>query len=170
MARLFRPHIPVSVRVAVATRAFLAQGWLLPYRPPGESDTRWLRKALTALSVHLCGPLHLDHDPALVNRTRRTVAGKTVYSPDANDPRFLVYRTKVDHDIKTRVRGEGAKRSDLSQARYLKNVAKNRRAKKSHKNPTLRKIAKRPSKYNRKYNWPSRPLRSAKRWPTRRLP
>lgn len=38
--------------------------------------------------------LHLDHIPALVLR-ERLPSGK--FKPDANDPNFLLYRTKFDH-------------------------------------------------------------------------
>jgi hypothetical protein len=65
------------------------------------------------------------------------------YVPPANDPAFLVYLSKDEHDIETRVRGLGAQRSDLGQRRYNKKVAKNRA-----------KDKKRPGR------WPRRQLRS----------
>jgi hypothetical protein len=93
-------------------------------------------------------PAQLDHDPALVNRKLRKwpLDGSAVYIPDANDPDYLVYREKHDHDIKTRVRGDGAQLSDLAQARKRK-----------------RKL-----KPKRKYKWPSRPMKGASRWPKKK--
>ena len=64
------------------------------------------------------------------------------YYPDANDPEFLIYRTKAAHDIKTRVHGDGAQLSDLAIARKRKRQE--------------RKLA-RP-----RHKWASRP------WPTNR--
>lgn len=89
--------------------------------------------------------LHLDHDPALVNRekmieivgcrswkpTRRCVIvpkGAKVlrYFPDANDPAHLFWRvggkTGSEHDVKTRVRGEHGQHSDLALARKNKRI------------------------------------------------
>lgn len=151
MARLLRPHIPISVRVKVAERQVrdhhLLSAAILDGYDPVISKGKWLK----ILLWHLFGdePFHLDHDPALVNRqfNERT----QTYTPDANDPKYLIYRTKTDHDIKTRIRGDGALRSDLSQARYNKQVAKNRD----------------PGKPKRKWN--SRPLRSASRWPKKEM-
>jgi len=94
----------------------------------------------------------LHHDPALCNRRsyKRMVKGKlrTFYDPPANDPEHLVYLAEDDHDIRTRVRGVGAQRSDLGQRRYLKRVARNRASK------TAAKV-RRPKV---KRAWPSRPF------------
>lgn len=60
--------------------------------------------------------LRLDHNPALATRMKRShFNGKkwiAFYSPDANDPNYLVYREKHDHHIKTNVRGDGAQHPD----------------------------------------------------------
>lgn len=62
-----------------------------------------LQVALRQLSMAFGGPggeiLQLDHDPALENRRFDPATGK--YTPDANDPDFLVWRGEGDHDKKT---------------------------------------------------------------------
>lgn len=148
MSKLHRPYIPLSVRVQVAERQIRE----MPRQPWEAGDDVALIDGLDGhpgwvklesyLSV-LFGdkPYALDHDPALALRKRRGTGKETRYSPPANDPRFLRYREAgpgSDHDIKTRVRGDGAQHSDLALIRIEK-----------------RRTAKRSAKYNRKYNWPS---------------
>jgi hypothetical protein len=84
--------------------------------------------------------IQLDHNPALTNRPFNEKTGK--YTPDANNPEFLIYRTKAAHDIKTRVRGDGAQLSDLAIARKRKRIE---RKKTVHKR-----------------QWPSRPWPKSK--------
>ena len=114
MARLPRPYIPLLVRVQVALRQVAVE-----CEPPprfGRCDGEYLSALLWILFGD--GEHHLDHDPALVNRMWNEQAG--YYYPDANDPEFLIYRTKAAHDIKTRVHGDGAQLSDLAIARKRK--------------------------------------------------
>lgn len=150
MARLYRPYIPLAVRVAVAERQ--ARIRRIAY---SESmfDSDGARLAYLMRQLFGDKPHALDHNPALVNRRRYVRNGKTFYDPPANDPDYLIYREAgpgSDHDIKTRVRGEHGQHSDLALARIEK-----RRMKK--------KAAKRTAKYNRKYNWPKgRKIRSRK--------
>ncbi len=61
--------------------------------------------------LHNCfeSPHQLDHDPALVLRKFNERTGK--YTPDANDPKYLVYREKDDHLQKTTGRAPGARRT-----------------------------------------------------------
>lgn len=123
--KLPRPYIPYSVRVIVAARQAFAAGVDLPDELGEWPRTRQLRVLLRALFGNQ--KVHLDHDPPLMLRLVQRRDGKIVrYNPDANDPAFLIYRTKQDHKIKTYVRGDGAQRSDASQRRYLKRVARNR--------------------------------------------
>jgi len=81
------------------------------------------------------GDYQLDHDPALINRPYnpkiKNVAAR--YTPNANDPNYLIYRTKEDHDIKTRVHGDGAQYSDLALRRKLKRIERNRDPKRRKK-------------------------------------
>ena len=150
--RLHRPHIPFEVRCHVAARqlGFFEQSVWNDIDRYG-SWLSLLRRYLSQLSIVMGNPLadcilHLDHDPALQNRPFNKRTQK--YTPDANDARYLIYRTKEDHRIKTLVRGDGAQYSDAAMAR--------KRKRKERK-------AKRP-----KTRWPRRPLRSASRWPTRK--
>lgn len=181
MPRLHRPYIPLSVRVQVAERQMLAATGCYctdEFGVPAPQSRMTLGRRLSMALWHISGggikKMALDHDPALVNRKRYVRNGKTFYQPPANDPNHLVYREAgrgSDHDIKTRVRGDGAKRSDLAQARYNKRVAKNRATAKASGFPKSRSQLKRSAdsrKTGRVYHWGSRPLRSksAGTWPS----
>lgn len=130
--KLHRPYIPLSVRVLVAHRQLVEAGaW-------GKIHVAIMDGSPTPLSIQLEHATRLlfgdkafalDHHPALVNRKQYARGGKVFYQPPANDPEHLRYRESgpgSDHDIKTRVRGDGAQRSDLGQRRYNKRVARNR--------------------------------------------
>lgn len=128
--KLPRPHIPIPVRIKVARRQLIAFGAseALTTKDRHETSEVFLDRLLTGLSLYfenLFGKLHLDHDPALCNRRFSKRTGK--YFPDANDPRFLIYRTKPNHEIKTRVRGDGAQLSDLALRRKFKRIEKRQR-------------------------------------------
>lgn len=148
--KLFRPYIPYDVRVTVAARQAIAAGVY-----PRECEigcwpyTRQLRELLYVLFGD--ERVHLDHDPPLMLRSvQRNKNGEIIkYLPDANDPEFLIYRTAEDHDIKTRVRGDGAQHSDLGLRRKNKNIAANRN------NKPKQKIAQRKN-----FKWPKRKMRS----------
>lgn len=177
MARLYRPYIPLFVRVEVAARQCRERGFeaatgilTLPI-----SDRYKLNELLLMLFANR--PYALDHDPALVNRKKRrrlvydkkTDGVKAVwdYSPRANDPNFLIYREAgpgSDHDIKTRVRGDGAQLSDLGKARKAKRVKKNRE--RGRGASPLRFGRKKAAKMG--YNWPKgRKIRNrSKQWPS----
>jgi hypothetical protein len=127
--KLYRPHIPLSVRVKVAERQFMQlcpdkAGYLVG--KPRSSGNRL--KALLPLLATAFGcevsELRLDHEPALALRTvvsrRPYLRGETwVYDPDANDPEHLSYRPHGaqhagSHHVKTFVRGDGAQFSDIA--------------------------------------------------------
>ena len=124
--RLLRPHIPIPVRIEVAARQLKQQFGHMVDRNLDEEDAVYLDRLLAILAsqlgAELFETLHLDHDPALTNRKFSERTG--LYTPRANDPRFLVYRTKDEHDIKTRVRGDGAQLSDLALRRKFKRIDK----------------------------------------------
>ena len=134
MAKLPRPYIPLDVRIRVAMRQLgVASAQIEKEIERGRVGGDWSRILHLALAdlAEIIGcsveDLHLDHDPALCNRRKIKKAGVIVgYDPPANDPAHLIYRDNVGHDIKTRVRGDGALRSDLAQRRYLKRVERNR--------------------------------------------
>ena len=68
-----------------------------------------LRKRLSILLGHLPAGAQLDHDPALILRPFNERTGK--YTPDANDPAYLIYRDPADHLQKTTGRKPGAERT-----------------------------------------------------------
>lgn len=140
MARLYRPYVPLKVRLIVAERQCDLRGinsGAIALLHSGGDRLKVMLNVLFGDST-----VALDHDPALVNRIKRKVIAYdkktdgvkfiTRYSPDANDPRFLIYREAgkpgdgSDHDIKTRVRGEHGQHSDLALARKEKRRAKKR--------------------------------------------
>lgn len=133
--RLTRPAIPIEVRCRVVLRQlgelFIDQVidehrcdyTVAPSyrRTHGKLFNEKIAKLAELLGCEV-RDLRLDHNPALALRMRRTktvmVNGrlKTLhdYSPDANDPEHLIYRTRQDHHIKTYVRGDGAQFSDTT--------------------------------------------------------
>ena len=107
MSRLPRPRIPLDVRLQVAERQ-LGHIWSIIGQSRSERLTLMLKKMFGD------EPVHLDHDPSLAAREKIKRNGDVVgYRPHANDPAYLVYRTKVDHGIKTYVRGERGQYSDV---------------------------------------------------------
>lgn len=172
MARLYRPYIPLSVRVQVAERQF---AWHFPngWEPYTLFASDWtLKRRLEFLLFHVARALEcevkelrLDHDPALCNRPRkrRGLGGKTYYFPDANDPKHLIYRSSHAHDIKTRVRGDGAQHSDLA----LLRIAKRRERKRAGGKLSTNRLAK-PAKRRDKKPWPNRPMPKGRGFPKRR--
>lgn len=162
MPRLLRPPIPLDVKCKVALRQ-LGEMWpgdVLAEHKRGLG--RLLRTLLAQLSDLLgCEPadLRLDHNPALAIREKVFRRGVHVdYVPPANDPEWLIYRDKHAHDIKTRVRGDGAQFSDLALIRRQKKrqrKASPSRGRKSIKPVDfLKKAPKR--KIKGKSNWPKR--------------
>lgn len=141
-----RPPIPDSVKVKVALRqcrilSAKTELWMLrsgdQSRP--EPMRLWLKRLLWGLSTTLlhCQPedLRLDHDPPLRwrmfwNNPRLKPAAR--FSPNANSPDHLVYRTKEGHRIKTNVRGDGAQFPD----RVLIKRERRREKKKARKPPS----------------------------------
>lgn len=127
----FRPPIPVEVKCRVAIRQLGFAGsvdtilGLHRYRPGGEAKgfTALLPKLLGDLALKLgCEVklLRLDHDPALV--LREFNARTLIYTPDANDPDYMLYRVKEAHDFKTYKKGDGARRSDISEMVHQRRV------------------------------------------------
>lgn len=157
-----RRYVPLSVRVQVAERQFDAatsfahvngDRHATVFRSFVDRD-HWragtpLQRQLDLLLQLLFGDAktELHHRPALVNRPLNRRKTDTV--PPANDPEHLVYLLKdEEHRIETYIRGIGAQRSDVSQRRYLKKVAKNRE----------RASDSRPRNRGPKRKWRSRPF------------
>lgn len=137
-----RPYIPIPTRIVVAQRQ-IGYGLSLSFcRANGNTDKKYLAWLLEIL----CGrydteKMHLDHNPALILRELNKKTGK--YTPDANDPDFLVYRSHEDHQIKTNVRGDGALRSDTSERMHRRRMDENRglRKRRAKKKIPVRKKA-----------------------------
>lgn len=109
-----RPYIPMSVRIKVAQRQ-LDSCAMLVQRLYGETQQSYLARLLGNFTMFILAQnpglmeipqLQLDHDPALILRPFNERTGK--YTPDANDPEFLVYLRKADHQQKTTGRKPGA--------------------------------------------------------------
>ena len=153
MPRLYRPFIPVEVRCRVVLRQ-LGEMWPDEVINGTRGSLRVLLddqlEKLAALLSCAVKDLRLDHDPPLGARPRFISGlGKTRYVPSANDPEHLIYRDKRAHDVKTRIRGEHGQYSDLAL------IKRERRRQKPNNKP--------------KRKWGSRPLRSASRWPKRKI-
>ena len=125
MPRLYRPHIPLKVRVQVAKRQLheakrpdLWQNYCAVAIGESASTKVQLLKAYLA-DVFACeaSDLRLDHDPALGARPKRGAGKATRYTPDANDAAHLFYRPHGpqfdgSHLIKTNVRGDHGQHPD----------------------------------------------------------
>lgn len=94
-----RPYIPLSVRVEVAENCCDKGLWWPLYCSAVESGGMTLGRRLTILLGHLPKGAQLDHDPALILREFNEETGK--YTPDANDPAYLIYREPREHLQKT---------------------------------------------------------------------
>jgi hypothetical protein len=128
MTRLYRPHIPLATKIAVAERQakeypcllwghYLVVDWTGNQRRQLESLLSILAKAFGCEIKEL----RLDHDPPLGARPlmHKRKTGTVVYSPDANDPEHLFYRPHGtihanSHDVKTRIRGDHGQFPDVT--------------------------------------------------------
>lgn len=100
----------MKVRVEVAERQVdHGQLWWPLYCGAVEAGRMTLRKRLSILLGHLPAGAQLDHDPALILRPLNERTGK--YTPDANDPAYLIYRDPANHLQKTTGRKPGAERT-----------------------------------------------------------
>lgn len=163
MPRLLRPHIPLEVRCRVVLRQ-LGEMWVddaVSHRK--TSARRFLDELLSALAELLgCEPkdLRLDHDPALGARQKIFRKGAHVgYTPDANDPKHLIYREKHAHHIKTNVRGDGAQHPD----RVL--IKKNRRIERGPRPKRGPAIRSRGFQKGPKRSWGKRPFPKRRKSP-----
>lgn len=171
MPKLYRPHIPLSIRVQVAERQaaakpnevwrfYVGTGW-----QPDMHHGRRLKVLLEALAMQFgctVADLRLDHDPALGARQRLQYSGviKPTYIPAANDPNHLNYRPhgpqfENSHLIKTNVRGEHGQHPDrvlIKKQRRIERGPKPRRGPKMQ-GPGFRSSS---DKSRPKPKWPTR--------------
>jgi hypothetical protein len=108
--KLPRPYIPLTRRALAARRQLRDRFGVQFPRAKGQSMSAYLNDLLTMLFKD--EPFELDHDPALENRQFNPETGK--YTPDANNPAFLVYRLKPAHLEKTTGRKPGASKTVTS--------------------------------------------------------
>ena len=143
MTHLYRPYIPLKVRCRVALRQ-LGEVWHERYLQNCDGNYGLLLKGLLGrLALMLkAEKLELDHDPALVLREQHfvTFKGKMTlkFTPDANDPEYLVYRPDTGHRHKT----HGVRREDSPE----------------FSDRVLMKRQRRRERPKRKKLWPSRPF------------
>lgn len=142
--RLPRPHIPLAVRVRVIERQCLEVG-IAPLAGIMTATTLTERLRFNLRERLGDRKVELHHRPALVNRRRKRNGD---YDPPANDPDFLVYLLKDDHDVETRVRGLHGQHSDLALARKRRR-AERKAKRRPHKWPRGRKLQSR--KFNRRH-------------------
>lgn len=125
MARGLRPYIPLDIRYRVLLRQL---GWAPKDIDEEIADAKDMTRAPIFRGVHRrlmvvldklkisigSNNLHLDHDPPLAARKKvKNKAGVIIgYRPAANDPNHLIYRTAVEHRLKTNVRGEHGQHPD----------------------------------------------------------
>lgn len=169
MARLFRPYIPLSVKVQVAERQVSEIEKLEDVY--GSTFQNWtLRHRLDVLMEHLAKSfkcemkdLRLDHDPPLAARPkeRRGLGRKTYYIPDANDPDHLFYRPhgaqfEGSHLIKTLVRGDHGQHPDRVLIKKMRRLERGPKPKKTF-GGSAGHLA-RPLSRSKKSTWPKRPF------------
>ena len=153
-----RPYIPIPVRLKVALRQLPSDrvGRFVLCHPKmidgSAADSLRLKMCLWAIFDDVA--FHLDHDPPLRARKFNPRTGR--YTPDANDPAHLVYRTAEGHRLKTNVRGDGAQFPD----RVLIKREKRRERKKA---AGCTKTAPRKNKRS----WGSRPWPVGRKIPSR---
>jgi hypothetical protein len=148
-----RPYIPLPVRIEVAYRQAREAGATIVVAPRPE----WCgRLNLTFLLYWLFGDedTQLDHDPALGLRDtddRFPRSDPRHWIPNANDPDYLIYRKQDDdHRVKTYIRGEHGARSDISEMKRRRRIAR--------------------KKLKPKRKWSSRPFQKRKTsWPKTRI-
>ena len=148
--KLPRPYVPLRVRRLVAERQYqrrfgnLKTALKLYARLGIKSDRDILEVLLNELFGRMPPgriivkpmegrpKLELHHRPALCNRikVKLNIHGSVCdygYTPDANDPDYLVYLPADEHDVETRVRGQHGDYSDLAKARKRKRIERKQR-------------------------------------------
>ena len=104
-----RPYTPIRIRLQVAVRQYCERFTHDSTVLPRGSNSDRARLTWLLRKLFPDGEIQLDHDPALVLRLFNEKTGK--YTPDANDPAYLVWREKAEHQQKTTGRRPGASRT-----------------------------------------------------------
>ena len=149
--RLYRPHVPLLIQCLVAQRQLNGEQRDIALRVIGGVAVELGRVPshrfqLGVMLLLLFGegvPAQLDHNPPLMLRERRWKPKRGWrYTPDANDPDYLIWRTAEDHRIKTFVRGDGAQLSDAGKRR--KEIRRRNRETRPRRKWPSRRIPSRP--------------------------
>jgi hypothetical protein len=128
MSKRPRPYIPISIRLQVAQRQLVVgHSFVVAYSYLLMDCTKKIR--LDRILAFMFHAPQLDHDPALILRKLNPRTGK--YTPDANDPNYLIYREKADHQKKTSGRNPGASRTITTKGSDVWLAKKFRRLEKS---------------------------------------
>jgi hypothetical protein len=147
MGRLFRPHVPLSVRCNVAERQLREYTAYYGYAVAGKKTAGNRLRAMLPLLAQVFGcevsELRLDHDPPLAARPRNSqgLGLKSRYEPDANDPDYLFYRPHGaqhagSHDVKTRIRGDHGQHPDRVLIKKARRLTENKPPKRKVKIPS----------------------------------
>lgn len=176
-----RPYIPLEVRCRVVARQVGMEDRYVEIAraDPDRGDGSYANLLRTWVLDHMprilgiaggdyasiLSQIQLDHSPALAlrdyNPRIKDVAAR--YTPNANDPTFLVYRVTHDHHIKTNVRGDGAQRSDTAERVHRRRVEKNRARREAVQAGRLKKRRAKSTRRARKFAWPKRAMRSGRK-------
>jgi hypothetical protein len=116
--------------------------WWPLYCSAVEAGRMSMGKRLSILLAHLPIGAQLDHDPALILRKFDENTG--LYTPDANDPAYLVYRGPREHLEKTIGRKADAEKTVTSKGSDLWKKAKFDRLEGRTKQRPKSKIPSRP--------------------------
>lgn len=152
-----RPAIPDGVRIHVLLMQQLRAG-NNPF-PNSRHEGESLRDMRKRLERTFFGDVAVecDHVPRLEKRPYnprvKNVAAR--YTPNANDPLHLVYRTKQDHHIKTNVRGDGAERSDTADRVHQRRLDAGRAAREAVRAGKPKRRNKTGNKKRRVCSWPT---------------
>lgn len=169
MARLYRPHVPITVKIAVAERQVTELSRLAAPARPGWARLLWLLDVIARKTGCEIAELRLDHDPALAARPlmHKRKTGTIVYKPDANDPDHLFYRPHGpqhagSHLVKTNVRGDHGQHPDrvlIKKARRLEQSRNCETPRKASRFPKVAARVKHSAGFGRqKTKWASRPF------------
>lgn len=142
-----RPPIPWHIKHRVAMRQAMAVTGIM-VAPSINKHGRVTQAAYRDATRHMLALIfpngektHCDHDPPLrarpYNPRIKNVAAR--YTPNANDPDYLIHRTIHGHHIKTNVRGDGAQFPDRVLIKRERRREKPKKAKR-HKWPKGRKL------------------------------
>lgn len=170
-----RPYIPLDVRIKVAERQIqgaIAAGlvpsiWWPTYvsASPAMTARERLIALVDRLAEALGDVLELDHDPALILRRFRPHKGRpeaSWFTPNANDPDFLVYRVAGEHQQKTTGRKAGATHTVTTKGSDIWLKSKFNRLEGKTKRRPKQKIAARRNPWQKGRKLPSRAPRSAR--------